>query len=323
MAMRELVKASELDPENAEIDMMIGLVYQARGDLPKAEEHLRRAIGKKPDYADARNNLGIVLAQRMKWDEAIREFEAAAANVMYTTPERAYFNLGEAYRAKGVRRTPKRRTGARCVRTSSTPPPIWRFPPSSAGRGNGTTRRPSSPAAWRSFPTTPGLDGTGARLAAALAAADALKAFEKVLEVSSDPEVRKQAAGYVTLLGSGSDDPGARRFLLERTPGVDGEDDRPGFRRAPDRQPVSCGNRGGEFRGFPGACVLRRLHPLVREVPLAGSGSRPLRVRAVDRVHDDSDMAAQLRFGWVERERERGSRRATYTVAAGAVLLLG
>jgi len=30
-----------------------------------------------------------------------------------------------------------------------------------------------------------------------------LKAFEKVLEVSSDPEVRKQAAGYVTLLGSG------------------------------------------------------------------------------------------------------------------------
>lgn len=38
---------------------------------------------------------------------------------------------------------------------------------------------------------------------------------------------------------------------------------------------------------------------------------------------DDSEMAAQLRFGWVERERERGSRRATYSVAAGAVLLVG
>jgi cytoskeleton protein RodZ len=38
---------------------------------------------------------------------------------------------------------------------------------------------------------------------------------------------------------------------------------------------------------------------------------------------DDSEMAAQLRFGWVERERERGSRRATYTAAAGAVLLVG
>jgi len=40
-------------------------------------------------------------------------------------------------------------------------------------------------------------------------------------------------------------------------------------------------------------------------------------------IRDDSDMAAQLRFGWVERDRERGSRRATYTVAAGAVLLVG
>ncbi|MGB7630111.1 MAG: RodZ domain-containing protein [Candidatus Deferrimicrobium sp.] len=38
---------------------------------------------------------------------------------------------------------------------------------------------------------------------------------------------------------------------------------------------------------------------------------------------DESEMAAHLRFGWVDRERERGSRRATYTVAAGAVLLVG
>jgi cytoskeletal protein RodZ len=38
---------------------------------------------------------------------------------------------------------------------------------------------------------------------------------------------------------------------------------------------------------------------------------------------DDTETAAQLRFGWVERERERGSRRATYIVAAGIVLLVG
>jgi len=38
---------------------------------------------------------------------------------------------------------------------------------------------------------------------------------------------------------------------------------------------------------------------------------------------DDSEAAAQLRFRWVERDRERGSRRATYTFAAGGVLLVG
>ncbi len=32
--------------------------------------------------------------------------------------------------------------------------------------------------------------------------AEALRAFDNVLAVSSDPEERKQAAGYVTLLGS-------------------------------------------------------------------------------------------------------------------------
>jgi len=38
---------------------------------------------------------------------------------------------------------------------------------------------------------------------------------------------------------------------------------------------------------------------------------------------DDGEMATKLRFGWVERDRERGNRRATYTFAAGAVLLVG
>jgi tetratricopeptide (TPR) repeat protein len=32
--------------------------------------------------------------------------------------------------------------------------------------------------------------------------AEALKAFDKVLAVSSDPDLRKQAAGYMTVLGS-------------------------------------------------------------------------------------------------------------------------
>lgn len=41
------------------------------------------------------------------------------------------------------------------------------------------------------------------------------------------------------------------------------------------------------------------------------------------RRHGDTETAAQLRFGWVEREKERGSRRATYTIAAGVVLLAG
>ncbi|MCL2103040.1 MAG: hypothetical protein FWH25_03280, partial [Syntrophorhabdaceae bacterium] len=32
MAMRELIRASELDPTNAEVDMILGMAYRARGD---------------------------------------------------------------------------------------------------------------------------------------------------------------------------------------------------------------------------------------------------------------------------------------------------
>jgi type IV pilus assembly protein PilF len=99
-AMRELSSAAELDPENPEIDMSLGLAYHARGDLGMAEKYFRTALRKKPDYAEAHNNLGIVLSHLGRGDEAIREFTAAASNVLYPTPEVAYYNLGEEYRRR-------------------------------------------------------------------------------------------------------------------------------------------------------------------------------------------------------------------------------
>ncbi|MHB1025352.1 MAG: tetratricopeptide repeat protein [Desulfobacteria bacterium] len=203
MAMRELAKASELDPVNPEVDMALGLAYQARGDLSKAEENLRRAIDKKPDYADARNNLGIVLAERKAWDQAIREFEAAAANVMYTTPERAYFNLGEAYRAKG---DPVRAEGAyrRALRANDRYAPAYiALAGILGGQGKWNDAVSILARCVDLLPDyAPGWMGLGRAYLRLSRPVDALKAFDKVLAVSSDPEERKQAAGYVTLLGS-------------------------------------------------------------------------------------------------------------------------
>ncbi len=96
-AMRELTRAAELDPENPEIDMTLGLAYKSRGDLEKAEEYMRSAIRKRPDYAEAHNNLGSLLSLQGKSDEALREYEKAVANVLYPTPEYAYYNMGQEY----------------------------------------------------------------------------------------------------------------------------------------------------------------------------------------------------------------------------------
>ncbi|HEX2709274.1 MAG TPA: tetratricopeptide repeat protein [Candidatus Deferrimicrobium sp.] len=203
MAMRELAKASELDPGNPDVEMALGLAYQARGDQSKAEEHLRRAIDKKPDYADARNNLGIVLAERKAWDEAIREFEAAAANVMYTTPERAYFNLGEAYRAKG---DPARAEGAyrRALQANDRYAPAYTaLSGVLGGQGKWNDAVSILTRCVEILPDyAPGWMELGRAYLRLSRPADAVKAFDKVLAVSSDPEERKQAAGYVRLLGS-------------------------------------------------------------------------------------------------------------------------
>ena len=204
MAMRELAKASELDPGNPEVDMTLGLVYKARGDLSKAEEHLRRAIGKKPDYADARNNLGGVLAERKAWDEAIREFEAAAADVMYTTPERAYFNLGEAYRVKGDTANAE---GAyrRALRANDRYAPAYTaLSGVLGGQGKWNDAAAVLARCVEVLPDyAPGWMELGRAYLRLSRPAEALKAFDKVLAVSTVPEERKQAAAYVNLLGSG------------------------------------------------------------------------------------------------------------------------
>jgi len=204
MAMRELAKASELDPENAEVDMALGLVYQARGDMSKAEENLRRAIGKKPDYADARNNLGIVLAGRKAWDEAIREFEAAAANVMYTTPELAYFNLGEVYRAKGDLAAAEKAYRQALQANDRYAAAYAALSGVLVGQGKWSDAASVLSRCVKNLPDyAPGWMELGRVYLRLSRPTDALKAFDTVLAVSSDPEERKQAAGYVALLGSG------------------------------------------------------------------------------------------------------------------------
>ena len=201
MAMRELTRADELDPGNPEVEMMLGLTYQARGDLAKAEEYLRRALDRKPDYGDAHNNLGIILAKQKRLDEAAREFEAAAGNVLYTTPEWAYYNLGEVER---MRKEPARAEEAyrRSLRANE------RYAPSYIGLASllGEKGKWDEAAAVLArcvqlLPEfAPGWMELGRIHVRLKRPAEAENYFNKVLAVSSDPELRKQAAGYLAIL---------------------------------------------------------------------------------------------------------------------------
>jgi len=203
MAMKELMLASELDPDNAEVDMMLGLAYRARGDGRNAEKYLREAVDKKPDYADAHNNLGIVLADRKAFDEAIRQFDAAATDVRYQTPEWAVYNAAEAYRAKGDAARAEERYRLAIRMNNRYAPAHTRLASLLVAAGRMDEAEAVLLGCVKTIPDYPeGWMELGRTYVAMKRPSDAKKAFRKILTVSEDPEVQRQAQSYLRVLES-------------------------------------------------------------------------------------------------------------------------
>jgi len=108
-AFEHLLRAVELDRENAEAHHVLGVLFTARGDFAKAELHLATAgtlaedpaIEARPSLrSEIRNSHGVLLIHEEKLDEAIVELRAAANDLLYTTPYLAWANLGLAYYEK-------------------------------------------------------------------------------------------------------------------------------------------------------------------------------------------------------------------------------
>ncbi|KKS97818.1 MAG: hypothetical protein UV73_C0005G0095 [Candidatus Gottesmanbacteria bacterium GW2011_GWA2_43_14] len=65
----------KLDPANPNSYLTLGALYYSRDLNPEAEDAFRRAVSLKKDLPSARYNLGLVLKNQGKNDEAKREFE--------------------------------------------------------------------------------------------------------------------------------------------------------------------------------------------------------------------------------------------------------
>ena len=95
-ALRELLKAEALYPDDPFLQDDLGLTYKAKKRLDLAAKHFRKALEIKPDYAPAKNNLGAVYLDKKEWD-AIKYFKEVSENMLYATPHKALANLGWAY----------------------------------------------------------------------------------------------------------------------------------------------------------------------------------------------------------------------------------
>jgi Tfp pilus assembly protein PilF len=93
-----LENARAVDANDAATHNLLGATLLHLKQKPLALEEFRAAAQARPDFAEARNNYGVMLVEAGDYEGAIRELEAAVALAPDFVPAR--LNLGNAYRGK-------------------------------------------------------------------------------------------------------------------------------------------------------------------------------------------------------------------------------
>ena len=93
-----LENARAVDGADAATHNLLGATLLKLKQRPLALEEFRAAAQSRPDFAEARNNYGVMLVEAGDFDGAVRELEAAVALAPDFIPAR--LNLGNAYRGK-------------------------------------------------------------------------------------------------------------------------------------------------------------------------------------------------------------------------------
>ena len=97
LAIRELVRAFDFDPENPDARYLYGFILFGRKRLEEAAENFRRALLRNPKFFAARNHLGVTYLELERFHEAIEVIEPLLKAPLYTTPYLAHNNMGWAY----------------------------------------------------------------------------------------------------------------------------------------------------------------------------------------------------------------------------------
>lgn len=99
LAKEKLERAEKQDGRNAEVHTGLAFLYERLDRKKDAESHYASARRLAPDSADIANTYGVFLCRNGKADAAVREFEAAAKNPLYSTPWAALTNAGVCLRS--------------------------------------------------------------------------------------------------------------------------------------------------------------------------------------------------------------------------------
>jgi len=89
-----LRKAFEIDKNSAEATDTLGMLYELEGEPALAEKTFKKALKLKKDFTEAHNNYGVFLFSQRRYEEALEQFELAAADLDYDGRAEALVNVG-------------------------------------------------------------------------------------------------------------------------------------------------------------------------------------------------------------------------------------
>lgn len=94
MALKELLIAEDISPDNHVVQANLGLVYFMRERYELAEKHYKKSIQLKPDFTDAKNNLGRVYLEIGQYRLAEDMLKDVLSDLTYVDFPKAYANYG-------------------------------------------------------------------------------------------------------------------------------------------------------------------------------------------------------------------------------------
>ncbi|MDY0022269.1 type IV pilus biogenesis/stability protein PilW [Arenimonas caeni] len=94
VALDRASRAQRLDPQSADVQVVLGMIRQALDDQARAGDHFERAVKLAPDAGHVLNVRGVWLCERQRYDEADALFERAVKDPFYEDKAQSYFNAG-------------------------------------------------------------------------------------------------------------------------------------------------------------------------------------------------------------------------------------
>tara|TARA_Y100000780_G_scaffold230853_1_gene254129 strand:- start:111884 stop:112720 length:837 start_codon:yes stop_codon:yes gene_type:complete len=100
-ALKNLMEAVALDPDNSQIHNNLGMAYWFKKSEPRAIRHIKKAIELDQKNTDARLNLASIYLEKKSYAKAKALYEKILEDLTYEGQHRTHYNLGIIELAQG------------------------------------------------------------------------------------------------------------------------------------------------------------------------------------------------------------------------------